>query len=228
MNNKSVEFLNESVFEKRLEEFEFEAISKDELGIYKTNLGDYVMIHYENKKRTEKTDYIGRIVRTITSNHTGDTRKKEDIEILWERSGQVYKSKRLSKKNNPKWVKHTKEKHLFVDTISYISTMVFHNENNDFQLIHYRHCFSILRKLTIDEEYRQKEEEFDMDYEYIDNRINGRLSIFKYYKLPQIVDYKRTDTLISSEIGPTEAIELLKILFYKFQYDIYRNILTYV
>ena len=225
MNCKAVNVLNENVFEKRLEDLE--PITKDELGIHKTNLNDYVMIHYENKKRTQKTDYIGRVVRSFTRNHPADTRKKEDIEILWERNGEVYKSHRLSKKQ-PEWVKHTKEKHFFVDTISYVLTMIIHNENGGFQLTNYRHSFSTMRMLTIDEECRQQQMEFDMDYDHIDNRINGKGIIFKYYKLPQIVYYLKTEAIINNEIGPKEAIELLKIIFNKCQYDIYRNIVSYL
>jgi hypothetical protein len=92
----------------------------------------------------------------------------------------------------------------------------------------YRHCFSTFRKLTIEEEYRQQEMEFDMDYDHIDNRTNGRGNIFKYYKLPKIFDYLKTENIISNHIGPTEAIEIIKILFNKYQYDIYRNIVSYL
>ena len=225
MNCKAVNVLTENVFEKRLEDLE--PITKDELGIHKTNLNEYVMIHYENKKRTQKTDYIGRVVRSFTRNHPADTRKKDDIEILWERNGEVYKSRRLSKKQ-PAWVKHTKEKHFFVDTISYVLTLIIHNENGGFQLTNCRHSFSTMRMLTIDEEHRQQQMEFDMDYDHIDNRINGKGIIFKYYKLPQIVNYLKTEALINNEIGPNEAIELLKIIFNKYQYDIYRNIVSYL
>jgi hypothetical protein len=224
MNLKSTA---DDVFQKRHDDFN--DVIKDRYGIYMTKLNDLVLIHHENKKKTEKFDYIGRVVRTYFAENARCTVKKDDIEILWERSGQIYKSPRLSKKQ-AQWVRHTQDKHLFIDTLYYVCNDWIVDVNGNEFLFEESHFCSTVKKMTVEEEFRDQQlgELGWMDYENIDNRVRGKGAIVKYYNLPNLFHYLKPDSLINDKVGPNEVMKCVKMVFKKFPYDIYRNVMSYL
>lgn len=204
-------------------------IEPDEYLIRKTNLNDTIFIHYnnnKNNKNNKKIDYIGRVVRTFTSFLTDQVSKIDDIELLWERTGQVYKSPRLSKRN-PEWVPHKEKKHLFINNLSYVSSF-FEFKNNQANFTQKRCLLSTLRIQTIDEDFRYQSGYRRGEYEFVDFTSKTNYSSLSYFKIPVVNNYLKIDRFLNNKVGPLQIEETIRILIDKFPYDIYRYIVSYI
>lgn len=206
-------------------------------GVY--SKGNIIMVHYESKDRKIKIDYIGRIKRVYVETLYHKTAillkgiKQEinmiDLEILWERHGQTYKSPRFAKKQ-PKWVPHTKGENLNINTqIVWKGTL----QVGDVRTIKYHMGFCktyIIQRTIKDKVVKFLREELIDSHHFKNNKVTkkNQFAVLYYSRVPNIADYLDIDRLINEDVGPHQLAGHIKQVFDKFPYDVYRNIMGYM
>lgn len=227
MNYNSIKYETEEIdriFGRRLNDLEM--IPKDNNGMPTYHQDDYIFIHYENRSKTKKIDYIGKVVKTKTHKTTSTmfdmiiVTKKDIIEILWEREGQTYRAPRLSKKQS-QWERHTDEKYLFTNTMYSDSINFIVLPTQQIRLYRVKTTTGRLQIMTM----KEYEETKDSN---IYQSIGDRGCSLEYYKIPKIADYIQTVSLVKNIISPIQFRESMKEVFDKFPYDIYRTIVSYM